>query len=48
MHLPERIVKDLIQESESALFLTAVLLSVLRRRHNFLPISRRALAWPRP
>ena len=35
MHLRERIVEDFIQESESVLFLTAVLLSVLRRRHNF-------------
>lgn len=48
MYLRERIVEDFVQESESQLFLTAVLLSVLCRRHNFRLIGRRAWAWPRP
>ena len=48
MYLRERIEEDFVQESESLLFLTAVLLSVLRRRRNFRRIGRRAWAWPRP
>ena len=48
MFIRERIVEDFVQGSESLLFLTAVLLSVLRRRRNFRRIGRRAWAWPRP
>ena len=47
MILGERIVEDFVQESESLLFLSAVLLSV-RRRRGFRRIGRRAWAWPRP
>ena len=47
MFLRERMIEDFVQESESLLFLTALLLSVHRRRGNFRFI-RRAWAWPRP
>ena len=48
MFLRERMMEDFVQESESLLFLTALLLSVHRRRGNFRHIRRRAWAWPRP
>ena len=48
MLLPESASEDSVQESESLLFLTAVLLSVHRRRGYFRRIGRRAWAWPRP
>ena len=48
MFLRERMMEDFVQESESLLFLTALLLSVHRRRGNFQHIRRRAWAWPRP
>ena len=49
MFLRERMMEDFVQESESLLFLTALLLSVHRRRGNFPHIRRRrAWAWPRP
>ena len=47
MILRERMMEDFVQESESLLFLTALLLSVHRRRGNFRHIRRRACAWPR-
>ena len=49
MFLRERMMEDFVQERESLLFLTALLLSVHRRRGNFPHIRRRrAWAWPRP
>ena len=48
MFLRERMMEDFLQESESLLFLTGVLLSVRRRRRNFRHMGRRAWAWPRP
>ena len=46
--LRERMMEDFVQESESLLFLTALLLSVHRRRGNFRQVKRRVWAWPRP
>ena len=43
--LRERMMEDFVQESEILLFLTALLLSVHRRRGNFRHIRRRAWAW---
>jgi len=40
MFLRERMMEDFVQESESLVFLTAVLLSVHRRRGNFRHIRR--------
>ena len=48
MFLRERMMEDFLQESESLLFLTGVLLSVRRRRRNFRHMGRRAWASPRP
>ena len=48
MFLRKRMMEDFVQESDSLLFLTALLLSVHRRRGNFPYIRRRAWAWPRP
>ena len=48
MFLRERMMEDFVQEREILLFLTALLLSVHRRRGNFRHIRRRAWAWPRP
>ena len=48
MFLRERMTEDFVQESESLLFLTALLLSVHRRRGNFRHIRKKAWAWPRP
>ena len=48
MFLRERMMEDFVQESDSLLFLTALLLSVHRRRGNFRHMRRRAWAWPRP
>ena len=48
MFLRERMMEDFVQESESLLFLTVLLMSVHRRRGNFRKIRRRAWAWRRP
>ena len=48
MFLRERMMEDFVQESESLLFLTVLLLSVHRRQGNFRHKRRRAWAWPRP
>ena len=48
MFLRGRMMEDFVQESESLLFLTALLLSIHRRRGNFRHIRRSAWAWPRP
>ena len=48
MFLRERMMEDLVQESEILPFLTALLLSVHRRRGNFRHIRRKVWAWPRP
>ena len=48
MFLHERMMEDFVQESEILPFLTALLLSVHRRRGNFRHIRRKAWAWPRP
>ena len=48
MFLGERMMEDFVQESEILPFLTALLLSVHRRRGNFRHIRRKAWAWPRP
>ena len=48
MFLRERMMEDFVQESESLLFLTALLLSVHRRRGNFRHMRKRAWAWSRP
>ena len=47
MFLRGRMMEDFVQESESLFFLTALLLSIHRRRGNFRHIRRRAW-WPRP
>ena len=44
MFLRERMMEDFVQESESLLFLTTVLLSVHQRRGNFRHIRRGAWA----
>ena len=49
MFLRERLMESFVQEGESLLFLTAVLLRIRRQRQgNLRNARRRAWAWPRP